>query len=255
MKEYPILSGTTALVTGGGTGIGRAISIAFARQGCKVVISYNSSKAEAEETVALIGQLGGWAAAVQADVTDEEQVIRMVEATLAVDGKIDILVNNAGSMVRRSSIDEMELSLWRTVMDVNLTSVFLVSKYVSRSMKAQKSGRIIHISSIAGRNGGGNGAVAYGTAKGAVMTFNKGLAKELAPFGILVNAIAPGVITTRFHDEHTSAEARKAFTPRIPLQREGTPDEVAAVALFLASDMSGYITGEMIEVNGGMLMD
>lgn len=249
------LKGRTAVITGGGTGIGRAVAFAFARSGSDIVLVYNQSREQTQEAAEIIRGFGRRAAVVQADVTQEQQVERMVREAGEFNGALDIVLNNAGTMVGRQTIDEMELSLWSKVMDVNVTSVFLVSKHASRVMKHQRSGRIINITSVSARNGGSLGGTAYAAAKGAVSTFTKGLAKELAPYGVLVNAIAPGVITTRFHDQYTSAETREHFKRIIPLGREGRPDEVAGAALLLASDYGSYITGETIEVNGGLLMD
>jgi 3-oxoacyl-[acyl-carrier protein] reductase len=244
-----------ALITGAGTGIGRAIALEFARLGADVVVNYNSSKDAALEVVEEIKKLGRNAIAVQADVTQEEQVDALVQKTVDFgQGRIDILVNNAGTLVERCQIDKMDLSLWQTIMDVNMTSTFLVCKYVIPIMKAQKSGRIINMSSMAAHNGGGPGAIAYATSKAAVSTFTKGLAKELAP-DILVNCLAPGIITTRFHDIYTPQDVRAKMTAGIPLKREGTPEEVAGAAVFLATEYGSYVTGEMIEVNGGIYMD
>jgi len=249
------LAGKNVLITGAGTGIGRAIALEFARLGASVVVNYNSSKEAALEVVKEIEQIGGKAIAFQADVTQEEQVKSLVKASAEFgQGKIDVLVNNAGTLVQRCPIEEMDLSLWYKVMDINLTSTFLVCKHVIPVMKKQKSGRIINMSSMAAHNGGGPGAVAYATSKAAVATFTKGLAKELAP-DILVNALAPGIITTRFHDQYTSPEVRAKFQAGIPLGREGKPEEVAGAAVLLATEYGSYITGEMIEVNGGIYMD
>jgi 3-oxoacyl-[acyl-carrier protein] reductase len=249
------LAGKTALVTGGGTGIGRAIALEFAKNGATVVVNYNASKEAAEEVVAEIEAIGGKALALQADLIKEDQVEKLVKETVAFAGTIDILVNNAGTLVKRCPIDQMDLELYQYIMDVNVTSTFLMCKHVIPIMKAQQGGKIINMSSVAAHNGGGNGAVIYATSKAAVTTFTKGLAKELAPYNILVNSIAPGVITTRFHDQYTSAEARENFRKSIPLGREGAPEEVAGAAMLLATEYGSYITGEMIEVNGGMYMD
>ncbi|NLT95978.1 MAG: 3-oxoacyl-ACP reductase FabG [Clostridia bacterium] len=244
-----------ALITGAGTGIGRAIALEFARLGADVVVNYNSSKDAALEVVKIIKEMGREAIAVQADVTDEEQVKALVKkAAQFGQGKIDILVNNAGAMVKRCPVEDMDLKLWNYIMDLNMTSTFLVCKHVIPIMKAQKSGRIINMSSMAAHNGGGPGAVAYATSKAAVQNFTKGLAKELAPH-ILVNCLAPGIITTRFHELYTPDDVRAKLTAGIPLQREGTPEEVAGAAVLLASQYGSYITGETIEVNGGIYMD
>lgn len=256
MRKPFDLSGKTALITGGGTGIGRAIALEFARNGCNVIINYHNSRAEALQTVEEIQALGGTAVAIQADVTEEDQVKHLIEQALTFGGgNLHIVVNNAGTLVERRPIAEMDAALWRRIMDVNMTSTFFVSKHVIEVMKRQQYGRIVNMTSVAARLGGGAGGVAYGTSKGAVLTFTKGLAKELAAFGITVNAIAPGVIATRFHDQYTPAAMRQTQAAKIPLEREGRPDEVAGAAMLLVTSYGDYITGETIEVNGGLLMD
>ena len=170
-------------------------------------------------------------------------------------GPIDVLVNNAGSLIERVRIREMSDERSNQVIDLNLTSAFLCSKAVVPSMIERKSGSIINLSSIAGRNGGGLGAIHYSAAKGGLISFTKGLAKELAPFGIRVNAVAPGVIDTPYHEQFSTAEMMKGYLSAIPLGRVGTAEDVAKVIAFLASDASGYLVGETIEVNGGMYMD
>lgn len=249
------LENQVALVTGAGTGIGKAIALRLAEAGAKVIVNYNSSKEAAEAVVAEINGKGGVATAYQCDVTDEEQVKEMVAKIGADYGGIDILINNAGSLIERCPVAEMPTDLWERIINVNVKSVFLVTKYVIPLMKEKQYGRIVNVSSVAARNGGGGGAVMYATAKGAVSTFTKGLAKELCDDGILVNGIAPGVITTPFHDRFTSSEARENFKRVIPLGREGDPLEVADAALYLVSPLSSYVLGEMVEVNGGQLMD
>lgn len=246
------LQDKTVLITGGGTGIGRAIALEFAELGASIIINYNNSKDKAEDVVSEIKALDSNAIAVQADVTKEEDIIKLVKnAEVFGQGKIDILVNNAGTLVERCQLDKMDLCLWQKVMDVNLTSAFLVSKHVIPIMKKQKSGKIINIGSVAAHNGGGPGAIPYATAKAAIHTFTKGLAKELAPYNILVNCIAPGTIDTRFHEQYSTPENRVKNSESIPLKREGKPAEVAGAAVLLVTDYGSYITGETIEVNGG----
>lgn len=249
------LSNQVALVTGAGTGIGKATALTLAKAGAKVAVNYNKSKEDAEQVVSLIEQNGGTAELYGCDVTDEEQVKKMVNQIEEGLGAVDILVNNAGSLVERCPIEEMSADLWQTIVDVNQKSVYLCSKYVIPTMKKKQSGRIINISSIAAHNGGGPGAVMYASAKAAVSTFTKGLAKELVPDGILVNNVSPGVITTPFHDRFSSDAAREGFKKSIPLHREGSPEEVADAVLYLASPLSSYLLGETIEVNGGQLMN
>lgn len=249
------LTGKNALVTGGGTGIGRATAIEFARLGARVVINYNRSGEAAAEVVKEIKSLGSDAVALQADVTDEEQVARLVgQAASFGGGRLDILLNNAGTLVQRCEIEKMDISLWNSIMDVNITSTFLVSKHVIPVMKKLNSGRIINLASQAAHDGGGPGAIPYAASKAAIQAFTKGLAKELAPYSILVNCLSPGLITTRFHDQYNTPENRARVCEKIPLKREGLPEEVAGAAVFLATGYGSYITGETIQVNGGVLM-
>jgi 3-oxoacyl-[acyl-carrier protein] reductase len=247
--------GKVVLITGSSTGIGNAFARGFAESGAKVVVNYNNSSEQALALVNSIREQGGEAIAIQADVSDSEGVDTLFEGALSTYGKLDILVNNAGALIQRCSIEEMTEELWERIFAVNTKSVFLCSRKVIPIMKKQGGGKIINISSQAARNGGGGGSIAYASSKGAVSTFTKGLAKELAPFGILVNGIAPGVIATPFHDRYTPEVLREQMLKGIPLGREGTPEECVGAVLFLASSSADYITGEMIEVNGGTLMD
>ncbi|MBA3792489.1 MAG: SDR family oxidoreductase, partial [Rubrobacter sp.] len=168
---------------------------------------------------------------------------------------LDILVNNAGSLLERRSLEEMTEDLWDRVMEVNLKSVYLCSQAVLPLMKRQGRGRIVNITSVAARNGGGPGSVAYATAKGGVSTLTRAMAKELVADNILVNGVAPGVITTPFHDRFTPPDVREKMAGAIPIGREGTPEETAGAVVFLASSAADYLVGEIIEVNGGQLMD
>jgi 3-oxoacyl-[acyl-carrier protein] reductase len=179
----------------------------------------------------------------------------MVDAVRKRWGRIDILVNNAGDLLARRMLSDMTEDYWNQIMDLNLKSVFLCVKAVWEEMVARKSGNIINMTSIAGRNGGGPGAAAYSTAKGGMITYTKGLAKELAPHGVRVNGIAPGVIATPYHERYSPPEIFQKFVATIPIGRAGTSEEIASVAVFLASPAASYIVGETIEVNGGMLMD
>jgi 3-oxoacyl-[acyl-carrier protein] reductase len=249
-----MFSEEVAWVTGSSTGIGRAVAEGFAEQGCRVVVHYNASEDEAREVVEQIESSGGKAALVGGDVSDAGEVKRMVAEIEDRYGRLDILVNNAGSLIERSTLEEMTEDLWDRVMQVNLKSVYLCSQAVLPIMKRQGSGRIINVTSIAARNGGGPGSVAYATAKGGVSTLTRAMAKELISDGILVNGVAPGVITTPFHDRFTPPEMREGMARSIPMGREGTPEETAGAVLFLASSWADYIVGEIIEVNGGQLM-
>jgi 3-oxoacyl-[acyl-carrier protein] reductase len=237
------LTGKTALVTGGNTGIGRACAIALAQAGADVAVTYYSNPGE--QTADAIRALGRKSLALRLDVTDSREVNRvMPEVAGALDGHIDILVNNAGYMVGRLAIAEMSDEHWHRVIDVNLSSAFYCTRAVLPHMHTGW-GRIIAMSSLAGRNGGGPGAVAYAAAKAGLLGLTRGLAKELAPRGITANAVAPGIVLN-------TEEGRRAAIAAIPVGRAGVPDEVAAAVLFLVSDLAGYITGEVIDINGGV---
>lgn len=250
------IDGKVALITGASSGIGRASAIEFAKSGAKVVVNYNSNEKAAIETVAQIKANGGEAVAIQANVAKKADVDRLVQQTLkSFNNRIDILFNNAGTLVERKNIEDMSEKLWDKVMDVNAKSVFLCSSAVIPIMKKQGFGKIINMTSVAARNGGGLGAGAYSASKAAVLTLTKNMAKELIRYGIWVNGVSPGVITTPYHDTFSSSEMREKFKATIPLHREGKPEEVAWTALFLSSSYADYIVGENIEVNGGIWMD
>lgn len=250
------LDGKVALVTGASTGIGAAIAIAFARAGAKLVIHYNNSAAEAKKVAAEVSSCGGGdPLLVKADVLDGQAIKDMVRAVNGRFGRIDILVNNAGGLLDRYSVEDMSDEGYERVMELNVGSTFRVSRSVIPIMKKCGGGAIINMTSVAARNGGSDGATLYATSKAAVSTLTRGMAKELAPFKIRVNAIAPGIILTPFHDKYTSPEALKKLIASIPLGRGATAEEVAGPALFLASEqLSSFITGEILEVNGGALM-
>jgi 3-oxoacyl-[acyl-carrier protein] reductase len=247
-------SGEVAWVTGSSKGIGRAVVLGLAEQGCDVVVHYNSSEDDAREVEERIKGFGNDVLMLKGDVTDAGDVRRMVGEIEDRYGRIDILVNNAGSMVKRATLAEMTEEVWDRVMDVNLKSVYLCSQPVLPMMKRQ-GGRIINMTSVSARDGGSPSSLAYSTAKGGVSTLTRAMAKELVSDGILVNGVAPGRIDTPFHDEFTTDEQREEVAQGIPLGREGTPEEVVGAVLFLASSQANYILGEIIEVNGGMLMD
>ncbi|MCR8724612.1 SDR family NAD(P)-dependent oxidoreductase [Frigidibacter sp. ROC022] len=241
--------GKTAIVTGGGRDIGRACALRLAQAGANVAINYFSSSAGATATVEEIVAAGGNAFALQGDLSRPDQVQALVAQTVETFGGIDILVNNAGGLLARKTVSEMSLEHWQAVMDVNLTSTFLMIKACLPHMT---EGAIINLASQAGRDGGGPGAVAYATSKGAVMTLTRGLAKELGP-GIRVNALCPGMIDTDFHNIFTKDEVRRNVAAATPLKREGTPEDIAALVCFLASKDAAFITGANVDINGGML--
>ena len=249
-----MFSEEVAWITGSSTGIGRAAAEMLAREGCRVAVHYNSSEDEAREVAESIESSGGEAFLVGGDVADSGKVERMAGEVEERFGRLDILVNNAGSLIERRGLEEMTEELWDRVMAVNLKSVFLVSKAVVPIMKRGGGGRIINLTSVAARNGGGPGSVAYATAKAGVSTLTRAMAKELVSENILVNGVAPGVITTPFHDRFTPPEVRENLSKAIPMGREGTPEEAAGAILFLTSPWASYLVGEIIEVNGGQLM-
>jgi len=243
------LAGKTAIVTGAGRDIGAAVAKKLASEGANVAINYFASSAAADDTVVAIKSAGGNAFALQGDLNKQEDVDALVAKTVADFGSVDILVNNAGGLIARKKIAEMELSHWEAVMTLNLTSTFMMTKACLAHMK---SGAIVNLASQAGRDGGGPGAVAYATSKGAVMTMTRGLAKELGP-DIRVNALCPGMIDTDFHNIHTPDAGRRGFEANAPLKRQGHVDDAANLVLFLACDDSAFITGTNMDLNGGML--
>ncbi len=244
------LSGRTAIVTGGNTGLGRAIALALAQAGADVAVTYFSNASD--QTVSDIRALGRRSLAQRMDATNSAEVDRVLgELARGLDDHIDILINNAGHLVGRVPINEMNDAHWHQVIDVNLSSAFYCTRAVLPYMHTGW-GRIVNMSSLAGRNGGGPGSVAYAAAKAGILGLTRGLAKELAPKGITVNAVAPGLILeTPFHDIFTTAESKQAIIASLPLKRGGVPNDVAGAVLFLASDLASFITGEVTEINGG----
>lgn len=254
MENLLDLTGKVALVTGASSGIGRATAELLAECGAAVAINYHQNEKGAEDARAGIEKKGGRAVAIQADVTRASDVRALVDRAAKELGPIDIMVNNAGSLVERLKLLELTEERWDYVMDLNLKSAFLCAQAVAPSMMKRNEGAIINVSSIAGRNGGALGSIHYSTAKGGLITFTKGLAKEMAPFGVRVNAVSPGVVDTPFHETFSTPEVIKGYVAAIPLGRVGAPAEVARVIAFLASGAASFIVGETIEINGGMLM-
>jgi len=247
------LTGKTAFVTGGNIGIGRAVSLAFARCGADVALTYYSHEAEGKETVEAIKDMGRNAIAFQLDATAGGQVKDVVgKVAKVLGGHIDILMNNAGHLVGRSAIADMTDEHWFKTINVNLTSVFFCTRAVLPFMNTGW-GRIINMSSLAARNGGGNGATAYAASKGAIIAFTRGLCKEVADQGITVNAVAPGLILeTPFHETFNTGTGIQDAINSTPLKRGGVPDDVANAILYFATELGSFITGEIIEINGGM---
>ena len=243
------------VVTGASSGIGAAAAVGFAETGATLALHYHRNSDGAKHTVGAVQTAGGTASLHQADLADPKSADAFIDDVLAQHGRIDVLVNNAGDLVKRTAVADVPDEEFHRILDVNLTSVFALSRRIVPVFRAQGGGAIVNVTSIAGRHGGGGGSVVYATSKGAVSTFTRGLAKELAPEGIRVNAIAPGVIKTPFHDRHSADEQLTALVGTLPLGRTGTPHECVGTILFLASDrMASYVTGQIIEVNGGQLM-
>ena len=244
------LEGQVAIVTGASRGIGRAIAIALAAEGAKVVVNYASSVSAAEAVVAEITDKGGEAIAIHADVSHEVQVDNLIKSAIEKWGRVDILVNNAG-ITRDTLLLRMKLEDWQSVIDLNLTGVFLATRAVSKIMLKQKSGRIVNIASVAGQMGNA-GQANYSAAKAGVIGFTKTVAKELASRGITVNAVSPGFIATDMTAELKNTDEILKF---IPLGRYGQPEDIAGMVKFLAADpAAAYITGQVFNVDGGMVM-
>lgn len=245
------LTDKVALVTGASRGIGRAIALLMAKQGADVVVNYSGSEGAAQETVDAILAMGRKAIKIKANVGNAEEVAAMVDEAHTTFGRIDILVNNAG-ITRDGLLMRMKDSDWDDVININLKGVYLMTKAVSKIMMKQRSGKIVNMTSVVGVTGNA-GQANYSASKAGVIGFTKTCAKELASRGITVNAIAPGFIHTDMTDVLPD-KVKDAMVYTIPLGRMAEPDEVAAVAAFLVSDMSSYITGQVINVDGGMVM-
>lgn len=252
MKNFIDLKGKVCVVTGGARDIGRSVSLELASYGARVVVNYFDNLTDAETTLQLIRQAGGEAIAVQGDMTKKADIDRLAQTARDKFGdEIHVLVNIAGGLVSRKSVTDMDENFWDFVMNLNLKSVFLVTQAFVPMMKAGAS--IINFASIAGRDGGGPGASAYATAKGGVMTFTRSMAKELGPNNIRVNSVCPGMIATAFHDNFSKPEVRERVAQSTPLRREGKACEVANLVAYLASERSSFLTGNNIDINGGLM--
>lgn len=246
-----LLDGKVALVTGASRGIGRAIALRLASEGAKVAINYAGNVKAAEEVKALIEEKGGEAILLQANVADAEAAKALVEKTVEAFGTLDILVNNAG-ITRDTLLARMKEADFEAVIDTNLKGVFYVTKAATKIMMKKRSGRIINMASVVGLTGNA-GQTNYAAAKAGVIGFSKSCAKELAARGITVNMVAPGFIATDMTAAMTD-KAKEAVLGSIPLKRAGAPEDVAEAVLFFASDNASYITGQILNVDGGMVM-
>jgi 3-oxoacyl-[acyl-carrier protein] reductase len=249
------LNGKRVLVTGAGQGLGQSIAEHFLEAGANVAAHYYSSEEGAKE-IKLLGEKKVRVVALfQADLTKEAEASALPRRAAEALGGLDILINNAGDMVQRRPLEAMDTAYWERVFAVNLTSLMWVTQAAVPLLTKSSQSSIVNLSSLAARNGGGAGSIAYASTKGAILTFTRGLAKEVAPKGIRVNAVAPGLIAgTRFHATHTGEAAIRELTRTIPLGRPGEPADVARAVLFLASEYDGFITGAALDINGGVFV-
>jgi 3-oxoacyl-[acyl-carrier protein] reductase len=247
------LSGRVALVTGGGIGIGRSAAIALGAAGARVVVHYHASRDQAEAVAQEIVAAGGSAFTVQADLTDKAQAQAVADEIERQAGGLDVLVNNAGGLNKRVPMTEITPDLLQEMFEVNVFSAMYMTQAALPLLRRSAHGSIVNITSVAAFTGAPS-STHYGAAKGALETMTLGWAKEFAPLGIRVNAVAPGIILTRFHERNSTAERLEAFRQATPLGRHAHPDELAGAILLLASDLGSFIVGETIHVNGGMFM-
>jgi len=249
------LKGKVVLVTGASTGIGAAVARAFGANGARVVVHYHASEGAAREVAAVVKAAGGEAVALRADARAPDELVKLVDGSAAHFGGLDVLINNAGDLVARRPVADSDDALLQQLYELNMRSVVVASRAAIPHLRSRGGGSIINTTSVAARSGGGPGSVLYASTKGFVSTFTRGLAKELAPDGIRVNAVAPGVITTPLQERHTTAAQLEAFRAAVPMSRLGVAEECAGAYLYLASEsLASYVTGQVLEVNGGQLM-
>ena len=245
------LKGKVAVVTGGARDIGREVCIKLAKEGAKVVVNFFDSENDSKDTLAAISEVGGEAIAVYGDVTNQHDIDNLVDKTKEAFGeKVDILVNVAGGLFARKTISELDEDFYKLVMDVNFKGTVFVTQAFKPLMS--KGASIVNFASQAGRDGGGPGSALYASSKGAVMTLTRNWAKEFGPEGIRINAVCPGMIATKFHDDFTKDDVRERVASSTPLRREGSAKEVADLVAYLASDESSFVTGNNIDINGGL---
>jgi 3-oxoacyl-[acyl-carrier protein] reductase len=247
------LSGRVTLVTGGGVGIGRAVVQTLAKAGANVAIHCHASRDAADTLAREIAAAGGEALVVPADLADPKQAAAIVDQTVARFGRLDILINNAGSVVGRARIEDCSLELWQQALAVNLTSAFVVTQRAIPHLRSSGNGAIVNNLSLSVQTGGAGGAGAYAAAKGGLQVFTRTLARELAP-AVRANAVMPGVIETRHHEQFSTPERLAQYRAETPLGRNGTPEEVAAAVLFLASDAARFLNGALIDISGGRFL-
>ncbi|RIH67196.1 SDR family oxidoreductase [Mariniphaga sediminis] len=247
------LKGRTAFITGASQGIGAAISESLINSGCNICMHYYHSSSGPERIKEIAEKKGQKAVVIQADLTNENGVKDCITKATGHFPVFDILINNSGALVERRLLAEVDTRFWQKLLDLNMTSMMLVTRELLPYLNKQEGASIVNISSLAGRKGGHPGSLVYSTTKGAVLAWTRSLSSELGPFGIRVNAVAPGFIEgTRFHKEHTTRESAVETIKGIPLGRSGTPEDVARAVTFLASEYDGFITGETIDINGGI---
>ncbi|MCH4822428.1 3-oxoacyl-ACP reductase FabG [Gramella lutea] len=253
MKEKTKLSGKNVLITAGAQGIGEAITKHFIDSGANVAIHYFSSADTANQLASYAAAKKVNSVAISGDLTKEADAKKLIEETVRALGGIDILINNAGSLVERKMLAEIQTDFWDKVMDINLTSMMLVTRAAVPYLVRNSNSSIVNLASLAGRKGGHPGSLAYATSKGAILTFTRALSTEIGTQGVRVNAVAPGLILgTSFHDTHTTKESAAATIEGIPIERAGNADDVARAVLFLASEYDGFITGATLDINGGV---